>query len=657
MEAQLQAILARQEATDRALASLQSENHELRSMLSGGIATLPAMAHNMQTIMQELQSQRGQGSAPGGGGSEARLFDNRGLGKPKVFEEEEGKYPVWSRKLVNFIVGNFGESMRAVMNWALESDVEVEKDDWEINYGSGAGEDEIPQIAYKISQLYIVLIEVTDAESNDIVVSAGDGNGLEAWRLLCRRWDPTSGNRKRGCLKAIIAPARVKMDDLSATLTKWLQEIRNYEQRKNSQGKRETISDDVKCAALEQLVPAELENHLILNKHRIKEFREMLDEVKSILEAKTGAKLKPPDIRPHSHSHSHGRGHDPDAMDCSYLQQRGNLVCRRCGKKGHIQKDCWSKAPGGKPGGGAGSGKGGNGNGNGNHSNHDKKPGKCNICGKEGHWARECYHNEKNGGKGGKGGADKGDKGKGKGKGKGKNKGGRGRKGANSLEDAGEEAEEAQCLDLAMMTYNEEPQDLNPFEKSGENWIKLNLDSGSAITGFPRAFRPDGHSGGNGKSYRAATGELVADEGGVKVKAEDELGQLRGVRGRIADIHKPLLAAGDCTKMGQKIWLEDEGGWIIPGGGEVAKKISKLLDDESKKKNHCMLPVYKENGVFNVYLKMSGKSSINTVEEEITKDDKPAAADETKALQKQVRELTARFEAMSSGGKRPPDRA
>ena len=78
----------------------------------------------------------------------------------------------------------------------------------------------------------------------------------------------------------------------------------------------------------------------------------------------------------------------------------------------------------------------------------------------------------------------------------------------------------------------------------------------------------------NRKSYRAAMGELVEDEGGVKVKAEDEYGQVRGMKGRIADIHKPLLAAGECTDMGQKIWLADDGGWmVVTDGGCNAQRV------------------------------------------------------------------------------------
>ena len=47
-------------------------------------------------------------------------------------------------------------------------------------------------------------------------------------------------------------------------------------------------------AAVEMMVPDDIENHLILNKHRLATFDAMWQEVTTILEARTGIKLKEP---------------------------------------------------------------------------------------------------------------------------------------------------------------------------------------------------------------------------------------------------------------------------------------------------------------------------------------------------------------------------
>jgi hypothetical protein len=57
-------------------------------------------------------------------------------------------------------------------------------------------------------QLYRVLCHLCTGESEDLLVGAG--NGYEAQRKLCRRWDPATSGRKRNLLRAILNPERCK---------------------------------------------------------------------------------------------------------------------------------------------------------------------------------------------------------------------------------------------------------------------------------------------------------------------------------------------------------------------------------------------------------------------------------------------------------------
>ena len=45
--------------------------------------------------------------------------------------------------------------------------------------------------------------------------------------------------------------------------------VRRYEARRSASGTRELLSDDIKSASLELLVPSDLEEHLILNKESV----------------------------------------------------------------------------------------------------------------------------------------------------------------------------------------------------------------------------------------------------------------------------------------------------------------------------------------------------------------------------------------------------
>ena len=92
------------------------------------------------------------------------------------------------------------------------------------------------------------------------------------------------------------------MDDLSKNVEKWLDSARTYERRRGPGGTRASIPDDIKIATLEQLVPAELEKHMLLNRSKHSTFEEAMSEISGYCEIRTGA--------------SFGRSQaNPDAMD------------------------------------------------------------------------------------------------------------------------------------------------------------------------------------------------------------------------------------------------------------------------------------------------------------------------------------------------------
>ena len=86
------------------------------------------------------------------------------------------------------------EGMEMVLANAVEGDTylninEEEALDWmkfkESHFKED--EDELDEIN---EQVYNCLKDFTEGESFDMVLSAGEGQGLEAWRKLNRRWDP-----------------------------------------------------------------------------------------------------------------------------------------------------------------------------------------------------------------------------------------------------------------------------------------------------------------------------------------------------------------------------------------------------------------------------------------------------------------------------------
>ena len=611
--------------------ALQNANATLQATLVGGMATLPTLVQSVQELVRDRSSKQG-------------LIDTKGIGRPYTFGDKEDKFPAWVRKTENFVIGALGEPFREVLKWAVEQDVAIAKNDWIAEFGPTLDTSRPTPVIHdlddKVHQVYTALVSLTEDDSNDLVIGAGDGNGLEAWRRLHRRWDPSTGGRKRTLLKAIIAPPKCTITELAGCLERWQQQVSKYERRKNDAGQREKVSEDIRMAAIEMLVPTDLENHLVLNKHRLRTFEDVYAEVTSILEARTGVKIKEPSIK------TAGGG----AAD--------------------MEVDSFSKGKGDKGGKGKGKGKGKKG--------QEEKPSKgaptqkfegyCDNCGKWGHKKATCWKPAAPGGKG----AGKGDKG-GKGKGKGK-KG----KAAGSLDDESAadwtkepEAEHASldisavdvhlaasgppggrkdvdlallyCDDLALLLADaEEPRrELAPL--SQEEWIQFNLDSGAAVSAFPKHLAPPGLIG-NGRNYKTASGEFIPDEGSVRLKAEDEYGRLRGVTGRVTAVHKPLIAASQCADKGQNSWLTKGGGWMVQKDSEVSKKVESLLQKEAAKAEHEMLPIYEENGVYNFYLRMGRHGSIAPLEESKAKVEDMSKEDLVK--------LVKQLQATSSGKNR-----
>ena len=87
----------------------------------------------------------------------------------------------------------------------------------------------------------------------------------QVWKHgVVRRWDPLSERKRRA---QILLPDRCKLQDLPAGLEKWEELVRRYEWNKSCG--TTALDDDIKTAALEALVPGEVEEHLAMNRARL----------------------------------------------------------------------------------------------------------------------------------------------------------------------------------------------------------------------------------------------------------------------------------------------------------------------------------------------------------------------------------------------------
>ena len=194
--------------------------------------------------------------------------------------------------------------------------------------------------------MHTTLRTLTSYEANDIVANSRK-NPLEAWRRLQKRYDPTTGGRKRNLLRTNVSPGLFSLLEIQAEIERLESDVSRYEKKL-----KDKLDDEIKLAGLESLVLEELEKHLILNSNRLRTFEDARLEVVTYVEAKFG--LRNRDSKPSDT----GSGGHSDPMDVDAVNSlscgKGNGsssprdgCVNKCGGA-HFQRDCNARKNTGK---------------------------------------------------------------------------------------------------------------------------------------------------------------------------------------------------------------------------------------------------------------------------------------------------------------------
>ena len=88
----------------------------------------------------------------------------------------------------------------------------------------------VQNLEFVLQQMHTALMALTSYEPNDIVANSRK-NPLEGWRRLQKRYDPTTGGRKRNLLRTIISPGRCSLLELQAGIERWESYVSRYEKK------------------------------------------------------------------------------------------------------------------------------------------------------------------------------------------------------------------------------------------------------------------------------------------------------------------------------------------------------------------------------------------------------------------------------------------
>ena len=193
----------------------------------------------------------------------------------------------------------------------------------------------VPNLEPVCQQIHTELMAVTNHEANDIVAPSRK-NPLEVWRNVQKRFDPTTGGRKRKLLRTITSPGRCTINVLQAGLEKWESCVSHCEKTL-----KKDLDDELKLAGLEAPVPEELERHLLLNSNRVRTFEAARVEVVTYFEAQDW--LDNLGVDTHFNCGHGGSG----PMDVEALASLGGGKGKGSGPKGgcftaaiHVQRYC-----------------------------------------------------------------------------------------------------------------------------------------------------------------------------------------------------------------------------------------------------------------------------------------------------------------------------
>ena len=214
--------------------------------------------------------------------------------------------------------------LQEVLEWCEDREQSISSEELSKAFGDEADAlDQVSNLAEKSSELASALQMVTQKEPVAIVINCGT-SGFEAWRWLTRRYDPATASRKRTMLKTVISPQKQKLESLPRrAIEEWMDAVRTYEKRRDAAGNRTSIPDEIKTAALEAMLPPDLESLVQMNQARFTTFDELLEEIMRYLEHKTGKSLKMASAAStlaNQSSHLLGTKEDRKAVEASFSE-------------------------------------------------------------------------------------------------------------------------------------------------------------------------------------------------------------------------------------------------------------------------------------------------------------------------------------------------
>ena len=251
---------------------------EVIQLLQNQLADQQQYLTNMHAAFQGLQAQLAMGVGKGNGGKGNYGVDTKVLGRPETLDSE-GKWQDWSiimRAYASVTNADLGHSMETVESMGDTTDEE------RMVLNAALGEN----ARNSSQQLYYMLVLLTRGESLNIIINAGIGEGLLAWKRLVARYEPAAKARLAGLLLMLMK--WTFSGDLQARLELFERELRRWEHKAGEQ-----MSDQIRMGiVLLNIEDGPIKDHLLMNSAEYKDwvsFKSDVIDIRRAKEASSGA--------------------------------------------------------------------------------------------------------------------------------------------------------------------------------------------------------------------------------------------------------------------------------------------------------------------------------------------------------------------------------
>ena len=219
----------------------EDSNAKLEKILETAATAAATAATAATTAQQDLiktfltKSTGGSGGENHGGGNGGHGGNGGTRKEPPIFKGEEKKYSEWMVKLMAYYKSNNPKTEKWI-SIAMNSTEVLTDEEYDTGvawreWNTGDNSDEnLSNIKKFSTNLYVALLGYTEDDPFKIVQSASLCQGLEALRLLKRRYDPKSPGTKRALLKSILGmqPAK-KLTDIEPSIMRLEEMVKKYE--------------------------------------------------------------------------------------------------------------------------------------------------------------------------------------------------------------------------------------------------------------------------------------------------------------------------------------------------------------------------------------------------------------------------------------------